>query len=1385
MGNTDSKLQSVYHSHFQRLATPINYPNSNSNDNNETDKKINNKNDDTTTIIPLFDNNINPSFIHSLLFQNNNNDRQQDLLLDYSVYNKYPIFNHFFMDFYSTDNTNNVESFHIDKQILNIIINNNYENYENLLRFVILQFILYSKAMFLIITSSSNNNNNISFCPKKLIQNLLLSIKLLINLLPTYYSYQNDTTSNNNNNNISDTDFIWNDKSLDIILNIKDNFFHFNNKNEVGSFEPNCSLGQLIVENLLNLSFINGFTIYPNTTTTTTNDTVPVWENGLFTKDTFLLRQYPRLDLNRLYCLKLWLTLFSIDLYKVDIHLSNRFINSNNNNNNRFIQSLLNLNSKKLNFLFLSIINLLSVYGNNFKLNLIQNSYYSNGNIQVNNNNNISNNTDHYYSLKRIDDSIIPNNKKVLLDLKSKLIITGLQFINLVLYYITINNIKNTSIQSFLENFMQREFDFKLLLTSFVKIFKYPIDKCIEIELNPLSFNNNLTSSFSNPSANVTNSKSSSSSSSSSPSINNSTQSNKSTTNNDSNSIKSNLPHIPDLLIQFMLFLKSFININHGFKNYFIEKFANKFIIFNIYYIKYYSNIKSYNSSLIPLCYTLTLTLLNERLTLDKLLKTFTINYYTNKLPNFYKLPNLELNNIESLTYRDFIIIHLSNYNAKLIKQNLIPNNLNFEIIYNILPINNTTINIKSNDLPKSALSYSSQDSTLYSNQDSNDIMSFNAVLSLINLFNKMSMKSYLSSYSNNEIYYVKGSQYFDSIQSLSLPSWKLDQLALMIRTFLKIIAFHYDESKNLLFLLCKYQSLLFQIKDSIQFISKILFSNPSKLNDYLFNHLSNIKALQKIEYMTQLNQVGVGYDRLNNNSGNNNNNTNGNNYSNLPKDNLNAENLSLNHSTTLIFNKVPSDADPIENGLKDNTISGIENNNNNSKRKIKIIERSDYNYDLYFENKFIYTIFQTQWPWGLNENHKLKLSKTVSVDPTKCTFWTGYSDFKLLAKIIKLIVLEFPEIVNTKRKAEFSILMKKFDVFKPKLFDKLKDYLPIYLLQPNFYSGIKFSDNDDHICSRWLYKLCWTDIFNRNSYYYQYNSEVDGMYQPSIGTNQDKVFFQNKKLNNGMSMNGHITNRSGSLASSSSSPLLPTLEKWSSNNSALSRTQSNNGSILNFFTQDNGNSVNNTDPTMFTGNSDGDYEKKSMHNSSNNKNWGGNNNNNNNNNNPYVVSSPASSSSSFFKFAWSHFQKGKDINNYAIQEEATTVNNNSRNIVDDDDEEIQNIYTKTYNYPIDLYKIPDDEEILKDNIWVNTKVRLFVLKRDEKEELTFFNVTSSLLRKFKFSNNSNDSEYNENSRISISDSPPIKSTPITINNNDNYNSNNNTPLTRPIRRYF
>ncbi|CAL9733706.1 protein Ecm30p [Monosporozyma servazzii] len=1239
MGNTDSKLNPVYKHHLNLLLSKDS--------------------------INLFQGNITRQQIYDLLYLKWDNINNINILS-----NIQSIFNPFYTDLLINNNNTTI----INKSVLQKIFEQNITNYENLLRFVIINFILHSKYIQL---NQSIDSVNIQ-------TTLTNCINLLINLLPIYYS----SSSHSNKK----TDFIWNCHNLNVVFNTDINFPTSIDSNDTVSTPP-ISLGQLIIDNLLSLSFINGWTVYFKDTTSNNLQNV-VWENGIGTKDNFSLKQYPHLDSNRLLCLKLWLTLFSNELY------SNNN-NNNNNNNNLFLTNfiLTKSNNKIFKRLFLSIINITSVFGNNFKSNLTKNNYYKD--------------TTQSNQLKNLDDNIITDNK-LLIQLKSKLIFTGIQFINTILSNPKINNQDSLLIKDFISSLFTNEFDLKLFLSSFTKIFKYPIDKCIETELNPLNFNKSLNSSTSDSSISNNNNNNNN------HSQNNHSQNDPTQNNHSQNNNISTLPDIPDILIQLLLLIKSMLQFNNRFKLYFIDKFGNKFVIFNIYYIKYYSRFSKYKSNLIPLCFVLTLLILNDKVTHLKLLQSFSINYYTNKLPNFFKLSNLELNNINSLTYRDFIIIHLSNWNIKLIKQNLIPNNFTFEIIYNILSIN-TPINNNINNDTKS-----------------NAILSYNAALALLNLFAKMSNKAYLSSFGNNELH-INGSQYLKSIQSLSLPSWKLDQLALMIRAILTFILFHYNESKNLIFLLTRHQNLFFQIKDSLTFISKIIFNNPTKLNDYMFHDLQNIQTFTKIEYMIQLNQ----HELINNNNNNSNNNMSNekmgccnpanNNDSSSTFSNDSNESFMTNNQT-LIFNKTAPVSLDNETETSTNTNNTTNENinttnksktinndeNKNVKKKLNIWEHSDHNHDLFSHDQYIYTNFKRKWPLGLNENHKLKLLQNLTIDPTNNTYWTGYQDFKLLTKLIKLFIVEFPEIPNTKNNSEFTILLKKFDVFKPKFDEKIKNQLPIHLTNMSFSDGIQICINDV-VFQEWVYKLCWTDIFNAHSYPYQYQSDaIDDSTVNKQVIKPTETTPQNKRLSDVASME-NTNNNSSNRTSVSSSPLLPSLERWSSTNSNLSRTQSNSSSILNFFSPDSINSDNDTIAS-------------------------------NNNTPKHQTSTSASSSSGLFKFSWSNFHKGDEEAASVIKEE-----------IDDNDDEIQDNNSKKINFPIDLYKIPSDERMIKDNIWVDTNIKLFRLKKEEKEEVSFLDMTSSLLKKFKFSNVI-DTSYDDDA---------------------SYVSSNNEPLSRPIRRYF
>ena len=329
---------------------------------------------------------------------------------------------------------------------------------------------------------------------------------------------------------------------------------------------------------------------------------------------------------------------------------------------------------------------------------------------------------------------------------------------------------------------LQREYDLKLILSSFIKIFKYPIDLAIEQESNIFNFTNNKhidttrrravsTTAHDNPSSSNASSPSSSSAA-----------------NYTKAQIKAQLPDIHPLLVPMTILMTNLIDCNKCFQNYFADKFANRFIIFSIYYLKYYdcsslssslsatrpnssttSNGASNDTSdersivelnennvsqiLLPLLDHLLLILTSKKLVLFKMLQTFNLNYYTNNLPNFYKLSNIN-GDINNLTFRDFTIIQLSNMILDNIKFNLQPDPIFYELIYNLLPINDEILtssreNDDSHDdlILLSAKKKIAPPSTTTSSHASSSKLSYNAAMSLLYVLSKSSNKVYLTTY--------------------------------------------------------------------------------------------------------------------------------------------------------------------------------------------------------------------------------------------------------------------------------------------------------------------------------------------------------------------------------------------------------------------------------------------------------------------------------------------------------------------------------------------------------------------------------------------------------------------------------------------------------------
>ncbi|CCF55992.1 hypothetical protein KAFR_0A05570 [Kazachstania africana CBS 2517] len=1095
------------------------------------------------------------------------------------------IFQQFYMDFNLISKTLTVETFNtlVSNVELKKIINSNFQNYKNLIRFCIWQIIFITNSL----DFKDSNSLNVQ------LETVIGSVRILTKLIPAYYDHLS------NNPNI--IDILW-DNSIESIM---DTTFFEAHKTTV-TLE---SLGQILLKSILKLCFVQGFTI-PITHNSGLISFEYLWENGINTHNDSpstnsleMKDQNVRFDSNRLELITLLMVLSSTDLYS----------EKNASSKNKFLEMLITLDDEaeqyKLRQLINSLINLVSAYCLSY--NLQQTNPYQNSSYKPSLNQNLS-------------------------QLKSNLVQTSLQFINLLLLQDTQENI----VISYIKGFLKKEYDFKLILSAITKVFKHPIEQAIEQESNPLSF----VSSRERPDSRsyVQTQKH----------VNNNENYGNNLSNNiphsvDSESSSIALPPVPNILFQVLLFLTNLLKFNDPFENYFADRFSHKFITFAIYYIKYYKSTIEYQENLIPLCYQLCLYLTSNNLVLYKLLQTFTVSYYTNKLPNFYKVPNIARINL--LTYRDFIVIQLSHLAISDIKKNSILEPFIFELIYNILPINSNVIaNESENHVLLSNKKHHNE--SINSETLSSDILSYNTSMALLNLLAKFSNKTYLSSFSKN---YFNNSYYSPEpnnnrnptgdrkvvLPGLSLPALKLDMLALTLRAMLNYVILYPLESKNLTILLSRHQNILLQLRDSINYITK---NHSTNIEDYLLiDHPLKSNDMENDETMTE---NGDDSDISNRDSN---------------------ESLSTPY---LFFDRIPpGDSDSVDSDVEDynkrndfNLGNSMSDSNSTeaagAQKSLQLYEQSDYNKRLIVNNKDLFLLLQPIMPVGLGKNSKLKTLKDQSFNHV----WTGFESLNILLRVSRLILARFPELMKISRSSEYyEIINNKFVDFQPTLTEKVESVLPIYLRTLKVFEPLVFDlSTENKVFHEWLLRSCWADIFNTHSNPYMKLNDFFSESDP-------KMNLQDRKD-----------------ANSTVSPSLPVLERWASNSSTLSRTTSNGSSVMNLMGQDNISSSNTNEYGIPNVGSQPNLTRKN------------------------------SNSSSFFKLSWTGFYKN-DSRKDAIEEEAPygALSNNN----------------KAFNL---------DAGLLKPNIWAGTIIKLFPTIVSEKEEQSFLDMTSSLLKKFRFNSN-------------------------------------------------
>ncbi|QLL32407.1 hypothetical protein HG536_0C05760 [Torulaspora globosa] len=1192
MGNTDSRLGALYRDHVFKLA--------------RAEPAVGGaaaKAGSRSAAIPLFRSDVDETQLMAAYL--NREPRQQ---------HADNMFEQFYLDFISAGNGLTMELLNskISPLDLQYIVGANRGNFANLLRFVSLKIVF--------IANGGRESLNTEELEAQLVQ-LLVCVRILTKIMPWYLAGEGDKKMK---------------RSLDIFWTRDgDQIFGIPLAGET-DLPP---LGLLLVRSLVRLLFIEGFTITVRSSPGCL--THFLWENGISTQDFTYHHQSPRIDSNRLEIMNALLSICSSDLYQ-----PKDFISEKHPTINRFLFCLTTLTPEYDLICFVaSLINLICRFCSNHE-----------------------------------DETKVPyqelgykqNHQQHLPHLRASLVLSGLQMLNLMCFnnwnrnetfefalhlkLQSSNDVQNplpNICLSYLSTF-NREFDLKLILTSFAKTFKLPIELAIEQESNPLSFLSKRPPSSSLINSNYNNNDSAS--------ANN--NSNTETGNEANDSM--GLPPVSPLLLQWLVLFTKLIQTNKFFENYVADKFACKIIVFSVYYISFYRDNPEASPALIPLCSNLALLLSSRKLVLAKTLDKLTPNYYTNKIPNFFKLSSGNINNI---TYRDFTLIHLCHLAIGDVRDNNQPRPWLFELIYNLLPIPS---NLKDEDLIQ--LSFKRQSKALRHGG-----LSYNASMALLQLISKMSNKKYLSTFSTNG----RSTRSF-----IASPGFKLDLLALLLRAIIIYIVVYYNEALNLIFVICRHQRVFLQLRDTIDTISKALEGNG------IIEGLGKVQLQDYLEYT--LNPRLLRDD-----------------LASEDRDTCNTSSTEEFNSQNIKFTKNllgQDDTDEFESNESDDetddddTTMRIKKDQDldqdalslakvqSAAKNTEIYEQADITDYCALSNKALFKALRPQWPVGLTSKAKAKSSATNALSTT----WTGAETLQTMTRIIRIILRDYPEIA-TITSSDYYKLIGDISIFKDKFKNAVQKSLPVVIREMNEAEPMRIDLTEGNLVyQQWLHDIIWSDIFNTHSAPYSI-SQASGI---SLGANGHNIVKES--------------------AIEPISPTMPKLERWNSNGSAISRTNSNNSSLLSYFSNQNHDIATNS-PLELTNNLHASNKPLDGARSKN---------------------MPTNNGHSFFRFSWTGFNKNEECS--PIKEEE---------------------YCDGKKYGVNNSRRPAfnlDPGILKPNIWAGTQIQLFKTRRQEKEGFSLLDMTSSLFRRLKFG-----------STTSVSSLDTINTNP----NNYATNSNNLTPV--------
>ncbi|AAS52804.2 AER120Cp [Eremothecium gossypii ATCC 10895] len=996
-------------------------------------------------------------------------------------------------------------------------------------------------------------------------------------------------------------------------------------------------LGVILVQSCLNLLFMEGFTLpvsphkHGQESDLHTDFyaqgygrvSFSLWEPGINIEEMSSAPANPRLDSNRLEILRLLITLCSTNLYKQDA--INRYLTV-------LCTMMPNYNTVCL---VSSLVNVLCKYCSETDENHYNPQTYSS---QVK--------TSQLNLLRKSLSGACISMLNLMLRFQLPEENTAVNSFVYSLSSIQVKQVIEHTPKAYLSS-LSKEFDLKLILRSLASIIKSPMDIAVEQESNPFtwsqpgSVDRRHTSNGIGPSSAgqqgphnpaIVPIRSASAQGANGVAKQNGFQGNnyrpQSSSTSSSGSFNSATTELFSLNLQAFVFLWELMKCNRAFENYVADKYSNKLILVSIFYLKYYQDVPEFSTTLIPVIGGFVTYLSSKNLVLYKMMDPLNLNYYTNKIPNIFKLSS---GNITLTTYRDFAIIHLSNIAITQVTNQLPLKPYMFELIYNLL---STPSEFTGDEL-----------SLLSSNKRSahSTGLSYQASTNLLLLLSKMATMGYLSTSSYSET----------SRKSYTYSSGaKLDNLALLLRGILTYILFYFQDSKNLLFALCRNERIIYQLDNALKEFSdgltedqlRQLYSPDDRRSRKLLDKEDDM-AMPRMSHLNDSRRVFTNHAL----------------YFNPYIENDVPDQTSPNENDDYSGSDDENDLDDANNfGPTWAGPAGISLANNKS---AKVYEHLDYDRDLTMKDTKLYLSLRPTWPLGLTLRGKWKTKLHTPLHKG----WLGAATLSQLMQVVRVVNGQFPQIAEIKTNQYYDLLKKIGDWEQEFLHTIETSLTPEIKAMDGNYETLKLDWDENSTASRWYLSVIWGNIFTAHSHPYSLSAV-------------DKAAYKQHNLTSRSSLDNSTANYNTSRADSASSVV----------NSSLGSDYPPNGA--------NAASPNLGRPSWHSAASSRDISSKESQTSSN-----------------YT----SNGASSVFRMGWLNFSRGVAGSDRDNGTADSGTRSQSRQFV-------------------------PDVGLLRPNIWVGTRITMFKVKVEIKEEFSLMEMTGSFFRSLRLNTSAtlNSSDY-------------------------------------------